>query len=71
MTTQELVKAVRAYALAHYEEGGWDILVECYEDANIEEIIGDVSTEAEAIARLARVLRTSDDYRQDIMATVF
>ena len=71
MTTQELVQAVREHALEHYEEGGWDILVECYEDADIEAIIGDASTEAEAVARLARVLRTSDDYRQDIMATAF
>lgn len=39
MTTAEMVAAVRAHALEHYEEGGWDFVVECYEDADILEAI--------------------------------
>ena len=31
-TMQEMVAAVKAHALAHYNEDGWDSIVECYED---------------------------------------
>lgn len=31
----ELVEAVKAHALAHYEDGGWDVVVECWEDREI------------------------------------
>lgn len=31
----ELVKALRAHALANYEKGGWDVIVECWSDEEI------------------------------------
>ena len=34
MTTAELVTAVQAYALAHYNEGGWDVVYEAYSPLN-------------------------------------
>ena len=40
MTKQELVQAVRAHAIANYNKGGWDFLVECWEDSDIEALIG-------------------------------
>ncbi len=35
MTTAELIAGVRRYAVEHYEDGGWDVIVECWEDAQI------------------------------------
>ena len=39
-TKDELVALVRAHALAHYDEDGWDILVECWEDEQIKQALG-------------------------------
>lgn len=50
-----LVKAVRAHAVANYN-GGWDIIVECYEDADIAKLIGKARTEKGAIKRAAAVV---------------
>jgi hypothetical protein len=33
--TAALVAEVRAYAQAHYEAGGWDVVVECWTDEDI------------------------------------
>ena len=72
-TMQEMVSAVKTYALAHYNEGGWDSIVECYEDAELaEEILrGKCSSTEEAIAYVGKGCNVWDDYRRDIEATAF
>ena len=72
VSKEEMVKAVRAHAKAHYEKGGWDILVECWDDAQILEAIGNrVRTVNGAIASCYYALKPSADQRADIMAEVF
>lgn len=66
MSKQALVQAVKKHALANYETDGWDILVECYEDSYIEELIGDAKTVEDAIARCRDVVSMVADYRADI-----
>lgn len=34
-----LVEAVKAHATAHYNDGGWDVVVECWDDQQIAEQI--------------------------------
>jgi len=34
-----LVEPVKAYALEHYNDGGWDVVVECWSDVQIAELI--------------------------------
>lgn len=53
-TTADLVAAVKAHAAAHYEDGGWDVIVECWDDQQIEDVIvsvhfGPIKTAEEAI----------------------
>jgi hypothetical protein len=67
----QIVKEVRAYAIANYETDGWDILVEAYDDAEIVEAIGDATTTAAAIKTLARGLKSQASYRKDIESTAF
>ncbi|MFJ6680571.1 hypothetical protein [Streptomyces werraensis] len=31
----ELIEHVKRYALEHYSHGGWDVVVECWEDEEI------------------------------------
>jgi len=38
MTDAELVEAIKAHAMAHYNDGGWDVVIECFDDDEIVEI---------------------------------
>ena len=35
-----MVEAVKRHALAHYEEDGWDTVVECWSEAEIADVVG-------------------------------
>lgn len=45
-----LVEFVKAHALAHYRDGGWDVIVECWTDQEIADQLAASTTEAEALA---------------------
>lgn len=66
MSMPELVSEVRKYARDHYEEDGWDFVVECYSDEEIAERIGKARTRVGAIANVLLAVKTVDDYRKDI-----
>jgi carbamoylphosphate synthase large subunit len=71
MTKDELVKAVKAHAVEHYESGGWDYLVECYSDEEVAELIGGARTVKGAIKKVGEVMGIKDDYRGEIEATAW
>lgn len=66
--TAALVAAVRAHARANYSTGGWDYVVECMDDAELLEVIGDATTEAAAIAAVGEDVGLHDEMRQDARA---
>lgn len=61
-----LLDSIRQHAITHYEEDGWDILVECWSDDDILEVIGDSTSFEEAIIALSDTLSTINEYRQEI-----
>ncbi|MGE3483474.1 MAG: hypothetical protein AB7L09_01960 [Nitrospira sp.] len=69
----KLVKAVREHAQDNYEAGGWDYVVECYDDKEIAEVIerAGAKTEAAAIKAVGEEVGARDDYRREIEATAF
>lgn len=69
-TTAELVQHVKAHALRNYEKG-WDVIVECYSDADITKIIGNATTERGAMAKMRAHYRPYKSYAEDIKATAF
>jgi len=83
MDTQELVAAVRAHAAANYNKGGWDFVVECWSDKEIEETIRGTSvfdeapisppitTAARAIKEVKSVVSIQAAGRAEIIATEF
>lgn len=71
MNKEALIAAVREHAQKHYEEGGWDYVVECYEDADILEEIGDARTPAQAIANVKRIVNLRDERRREVESTAF
>ena len=67
----EFIKAVRDHARNTYDEDGWDIVWECWDDDMILEIIADAQTAEEAIALVREIAVAQDDYRKDIQATAW
>lgn len=66
-----LVEGVKAHALAHYEDGGWDVVVECWEDAQIAEHIEGADTVEEAVQRFEGVVSVWADQQADARNSVF
>ena len=49
MTPQEKIalrEKIKAHAEEHYNDGGWDVLVECWEDREIDELIDEHGPES-------------------------
>jgi hypothetical protein len=69
----DLITAVKDYALDHYNEGGWDVLVECYGDAEIEAELKeyDITTLPEALKHFAWRLGIHNEIREDIEGEAF
>lgn len=70
-TTTSLVEAVKAHALAHYTDGGWDVIVECWDDDEIAEQIGDASTVEDALAAFAVLVDVWGDGQADARNSAF
>lgn len=58
---RNLIKAVREHAVANYNTGAWDIIVEAYSDPELAETIKTCRTTAGAIAKVAKVV---EQYRE-------
>jgi hypothetical protein len=52
MSRAELVAKVRRYAQDHYQDGGWDVIVECWTDGDICAAIGRARTLDGAVRKL-------------------
>lgn len=70
MTTEQLVKEVKAHAQRNYTKG-WDTVVECYSDADIAKIIGEASTLRGAMAKMRADLMPYLAHANEIKSTAF
>ena len=63
----ELVQYVKDYANFHYNDGGWDVIVECWEDKDILKVLTEdnATTEKEAIAAFKDVVAVWADQQAD------
>jgi predicted methyltransferase len=65
---KDIINAVREYALANYTRSGWDILVECWSDEDIYEIVAKNKSPVSAIKKVRDHLRPLADYRSEVAA---
>mgnify|MGYP006279002517 CR=1 FL=1 len=70
-TKKEMIEAVKAHAREHYEEGGWDSIVECYDDEDIIRDMGTATTVEEAIRNVGKLAGIWDEHRKEIISTTF
>lgn len=68
---KQLIQAVKEYAAAHYEDGGWDVIAECWGDSDIEAHIKGAKTEAQAIALFKTVVSVWADRQADARNSAF
>lgn len=54
--TEELVRKVREHAVAHYNDGGWDVIVEAWDDEAIAKHIGKCVTVHGAIKAFSAII---------------
>jgi hypothetical protein len=71
MTTEALVSFIKAHALAHYEDGGWDVIVECWDDQDIITELGGAETEAEALQAFDFLISILADRQSDARNSAF
>lgn len=58
---RNLIKAVREHAVANYNTGAWDIIVEAYSDPELAETVKSCRTPAGAVRKVAKVV---EQYRE-------
>jgi len=68
---KNLIEAVKSHAIENYAKDGWDILVECYSDDDIAELIGKKNTIDSAIKECRKDVKQRDGWRKEIEATAF
>lgn len=68
---KEFIEKIRKYAVEHYNEDGWDFLVETWEDSDVLDACEGYSSFEDAIKKIAKVLKVQDDYRKEIQSTAF
>jgi len=67
MNEQEFINYIRGYALSHYETGGWDYVVEAWEDGDILEYWSEADGDCDkAFKDIADAVQTRYDYAQEI-----
>lgn len=71
MEMNELIAAVKAHALANYNRGGWDYIVECWDDEDIEREIVGCKKPAGAIRKVAQVANLLGERRDEVCAEVW
>lgn len=65
------IAAVRKHAVDHYNQNGWDYVVEAWDDEDIARAIGNATTLKGAIWNVGRAIKPLADYRADIKASAF
>lgn len=66
-----MVADVQRYAYEHYEEGGWDFIVEAYTSEELWEVIAWSADLAEAIERARSVAGLLGERRDEVRATAW
>lgn len=71
MTQEELIAEIKAHAREHYNDGGWDVIVECWDDAQIAETIGQASTVKGVIQKFRPLVGIWADRQADAENSAF
>lgn len=68
---QALVNQVKAHAMANYNAGGWDVVVETMDDFEIAVLIDGTTTLAQALGRFSALVDIWADRQADAINSAF
>jgi len=62
-----LVQYIKDYANFHYEDGGWDVIAECWDDKDLLKVLkeSNATTEKEALAAFKDIVAVWADQQAD------
>jgi hypothetical protein len=67
MSKQDIAKYIYNYAQEHYNEGGWDVIVECWTIDDIANRLEDDETKEEALESFKSVAEVHAERQADAM----
>jgi hypothetical protein len=67
----KLIDQVKEHALRHYNDGGWDVIVECKTDDELSELIEGATTLPEALGMLEPLIDVWADRQADAKNSAF
>jgi hypothetical protein len=67
MSKQDIAKYIYSYAQEHYDEGGWDVIVECWTLNDIANSLEDDETKEEALESFKSVANVHAERQADAM----
>jgi hypothetical protein len=65
MNKEEIAKYIYNYAQEHYEDGGWDVIVECWTVKDIMEQIQDDESQEEALKNFKGLASVWTEHQAD------
>lgn len=68
---RDLVEFIKRTALERYNEGGWDVIVECWSDEDIKNQIGKATTQEGALRKFRDVVSIWADQQADARNSAF
>ena len=71
MNKEEIAKYIYNYAQEHYEDGGWDVIVECWTINDIMERIEDGESKEDALKSFESVVGVWADQQADAINSVW
>ena len=71
MNKEEIAKYIYNYAQEHYEDGGWDVIVECWTIEDIMERIEDGESKEDALKSFESVVGVWADQQADAVNSVW
>jgi hypothetical protein len=71
MNKEEIAKYIYNYAQEHYDDGGWDVIVECWTIQTIMDALEDDETKEEALESFRSVAEAHAERQADAVNSVW
>jgi hypothetical protein len=71
MNKEEIAKYIYNYAQEHYDDGGWDVIVECWTIQDIIDHIEDDESKEDALKRVESAVGVWADQQADAVNSVW
>ena len=70
---QNIIEYIKQYALEHYDDGGWDVIVECWSNKDIEKhlTLCNVTTKEKALSAFEGIVNVWADQQADARNSAF